>query len=141
VPPARVQESLAGIADVVPQKEPIGHLQGLRRGLSAGQGRGIGASADEDGHFGRREPPRGQGLGRASFEDRHGPAAFAIDHQGPRGLAAPQRKLIDTDHARRTGAAWLGSLLPDEGVRAAKVTKPACEPRSHLRTAGMGQFQ
>jgi hypothetical protein len=95
-----MQQRLQGIAHVTHQMAPIGHLEGVRSRLSAGQCIGVSTIADQDRHERMGLQPRDPRLGGATLEHRHRLLAFQVHHERRIGQASPQRKLIDTHDAR-----------------------------------------
>jgi len=136
-----MEPRVEGIPDVLHEVEPISPLQGVRRTLAAGQRRGPGTIADQDHDRGMALPPRDQGLGGASLQDRHRVVTFEIDHQGRLGTPAPQREFIHPKDPWRGQDKWLGALAANQGVWAGAVTKAVSHPGRHLRAARLGQFE
>jgi hypothetical protein len=95
--------------------EPIGHLEDVWGGLSAGQRIGVSAVADQDGHRGIRLQPRGQRLSGAPFENSYRLMAFQIHEQRAIRAATAQRKLIHAQDPRRGKGETFGALPADKG--------------------------
>jgi hypothetical protein len=136
-----MQQRLQGIANVAHQIGPIGHLEGVRSRLSAGQRIGVSALADQERHGRMGLQPLDQRLGGAALEHRHRLLAFQAHHERRRGQASSPRELIHTHDTRRGHEDGFSTLAADERVWARHIAEPARQPRGGLCMAGMGQFQ
>jgi hypothetical protein len=121
--------------------EPVGHLEGFRSGLSAGERIGTCAIAYQDGHGRMALQPFAQPLGGATFEHRHRLLALQAHHARRIGRSSPQRKLIHTHNTRRGRNDRFRTLAADESVWARHITEPTSQSCGGLYMAGMGRFQ
>jgi hypothetical protein len=140
-PPVRRPRRLQGIADVVPQLEPIRDPERVRRGLATSQRLGSGSLTGQDGSPGLALHPRDPGLSGACLENGDGLATFPSNDHGAVGRAAASGERLAPQDPRCDSGTRLGTRSADERIRPAPLAKQPGDARRHLGTAGMRQFQ
>ena len=137
-PPVRRPRRLQGIADVVPQLEPIRDPERVRRGLATSQRIGSGSLTGQDGSPGLALHPRDPGLGGACLENGDGLATFPSNDHGAVGRAAASGERIAPQDPRCDSGTRLGTRSADERIRTAPIAKQLGDARRHLGYAPAG---
>jgi len=92
---------LDGLGEVLPQVEPVGDLDRVRRAGPGAVGVGAGAVSADDLDAGVRGQPVRQRLRVAAFEEVQRGAGLDVDDQRAVVLAAADREVVDPGHPRR----------------------------------------
>ena len=129
------------VAQVLPQVEAVGHLDGVRCSLAGALGVGACPVPADDLHAGVVFQPLGQGGGLAVLQHVDGPVGVHVDQDGRVGMAAPFREVIHAQHRDLAGpgigqsADQPGQRGPGDGDAQRDRSRAPARPASASATA------